>query len=159
EPVLRYYEERAPRELLLPDIPKATASLPLRFQPRAYPVLPQAAAPAIANVNLVHLFDERRLDVLACDMRAGLVLALRPYAPMPTWEVLGRVPNPAHAEVVDLDGDGVKDILVANLGSMEPTDRRAGSVVWLRGSREGRFTPITLLEGVGRVADVQAADF
>src|SRR5262249_45312294 len=58
-----------------------------------------------------------------------------------------------------LDGDGVKDILVANLGSPEPTDQRTGSVVWLRGGRDGRFTPVTLLEGVGRVADVQAADF
>src|SRR5262249_24206263 len=122
--------------------------------PRARP-----PAPAVSNVTLVPLFDDRRLDVLACDLRAGLVLALKPYAPAPAWQVLGAVPNPAHAEVVDLDGDGVKDILVANLGSAESTDRRTGSVVWLRGERDGRFTPITLLEGVGRVADVQAADF
>src|SRR5207247_6284513 len=71
----------------------------------------------------------------------------------------GSVSHPAHAEVVDLDGDGLKDILVANLGSVEPTDDRCGSVVWLRGGPDGRFTPITLLDGVGRVADVQAADF
>src|SRR5262249_60680979 len=32
-------------------------------------------------------------------------------------------------------------------------------VVGLRGSADGRFTPVTLLSGVGRVADVQAADF
>ena len=97
--------------------------------------------------------------MLACDLHAGLVMALRPYDPSPAWQVLGKVPNPAHAEVVDLDGDGVKDVLVAYLGSSEPTDRRTGSVVWLRGGPDGRFTPVTLLEGVGRVADVQAADF
>src|SRR5262249_28775923 len=73
--------------------------------------------------------------------------------------VLGEVPHPAHAEVVDLDGDGVKDILVADLGNFHPTNARVGRVVWLRGSRDGTFTPITLLEGVGRVADVRAADF
>jgi hypothetical protein len=61
--------------------------------------------------------------------------------------------------VVDLDGDGTKDILVANLGSMEPKDHDDGSVVWLRGQPGGGFTPITLLQGVGRVADVRAADF
>ncbi len=157
--VLKYYEESAPLELPVPVIPRATSPLPLHFQRTASPALAQAPVPGISNVNLVHLFDERRLDVLACDMRAGLVMALSPYAPSPAWQVLGRVPNPAHAEVVDLDGDGVKDILVANLGSMQPTDDLTGSVVWLRGSRDGRFTPITLLDGIGRVADVQAADF
>jgi hypothetical protein len=159
EQVLRYYEERAPLELSLPVIPKAPGPLPLRLRPTAYPPPPRAPDPAVANVNLVHLFDARRLDVLACDMRAGLVMALRPYAPSPAWQVLGTVPNPCHAEVVDLDGDGVKDILVANLGSMEPADHYDGSVVWLRGDGRGGFSPVPLLSALGRVADVQAADF
>jgi hypothetical protein len=157
--VIQYYEERAPLDLPLPLLPPSIGPLPVRLVPTNYPAAAQAPMPAVSNVNLVHLFDDHHLDVLACDMRAGLVLALRPYAPAPTWQILGRVPNPAHAEVVDLDGDGIKDILVANLGSMEPADHQAGSVVWLRGNRDGSFTPITLLKGVGRVADVQAADF
>jgi hypothetical protein len=159
EEVLRYYEERAPLELPRAVIERATTPLPVRFRPTTYPPLPEAAQPAISNVNLVHLFDDRRLDLLACDMRAGLVLALRPYASAPAWQVLGRVPHPCHTQVVDLDGDGVKDILVANLGSMEPADHYDGSVVWLRGRRDGSFTAIPLLTGVGRVADVRAADF
>jgi hypothetical protein len=118
----------------------------------------------VSNVNLVHLFDERRLDVLVCEMRAGQVLVLQPYTSPPAWRVLyTRGPdqgfNPAHAEVVDLDGDGVKDVLVANLGYFGPTDAPCGGVVWLRGLGDGRFEPHTLLEGVGRVADVRAADF
>jgi hypothetical protein len=159
EQVIQYYEERAPLELPLANLPRVSGSLPLHLARITYPAPPGVKEPAIANVNLVHLFDERRLDVLACDMRAGLVLALRPYESSPGWQVLGTVPNPCHAEVVDLDGDGVKDILVANLGSMEPDDHHKGSVVWLRGQRSGGFIPITLLDAVGRVADVQAADF
>src|SRR5438874_9804757 len=92
-------------------------------------------------------------------MRRGQVLACRAYEPAPTWQVLANVPNPCHAELVDLDGDGIKDILVANLGSFRPTDLRCGSVVWLRRGHDGKFTSYTLLENVGRVADVQAADF
>ncbi|HLN32405.1 MAG TPA: VCBS repeat-containing protein [Gemmataceae bacterium] len=159
EQVLGYYQDNAPVELPLPAIVRATNPMPLQFRRTDVAPPVEVTAPAVANVSLVHLFDERRLDVLACDMRAGLVMALSPYAQAPAWKVLGRVPNPAHAEVIDLDGDGVKDILVANLGSMEPTDRRTGSVVWLRGSPDGRFTPVTILDGIGRVADVQAADF
>jgi hypothetical protein len=140
-------------------MPRAAGPLPLRLRQLTYPALRQAPEPTIANVNLVHLFDDRCLDVLACCVRAGLVLALRPYVSSPEWQVLGRVPHPCHAEVVDLDGDGIKDVLVANLGSMEPADHSAGSVVWLRGQPDGGFTPITLLKNVGRVADVQAADF
>jgi hypothetical protein len=100
-----------------------------------------------------------RPDVIACDMRSGRVASLRLTDPTPTWRVLGSVPVPAHAEVADLDGDGVKDALVASLGAFYPTDGRVGGVVWLRGAADGSFTPVTLLDGVGRVADVQAADF
>jgi hypothetical protein len=159
EESIKHYEAEAPLALPAAVFQKSDKPVPVRLQPTPYPMLPQAPMPGISNVNLVHLFDKRRLDVLACDMRAGLVMALSPYAASPTWQILGRVPNPAHAEVVDLDGDGVKDILVANLGSLEPADHSAGSVVWLRGRGDGSFTPITLLDKVGRVADVQAADF
>jgi hypothetical protein len=159
EQVVRYYEERAPVELSAPAIRRATGLMPVILEPAQYPVIPEAPDPAVSNINLVHLFDERRLDVLTCDMRAGLVAVLRPYEPSPAWKVLAHVPNPCHAEVVDLDGDGIKDILVANLGSMDPADHFDGSVVWLRGDGDGAFTPITLLKNIGRVADVQACDF
>src|SRR5262249_40869855 len=109
--------------------------------------------------NLVRLFDPRRLEVLACDMRANVVKLLKPYESTSRWQVLASLPHPVHTQVVDLDGDGIQDILVACLGEFLPTDRRCGKVVWLRGDKTGRFTPITLLEGVGRVADVRAADF
>jgi hypothetical protein len=159
EEVIRHYEERAPLELALPTLSRAAGPVPVHFQPIGCPTLKVAPAPAVANVNLVHLFDDRRLDVLACDMRAGLVMALSPYTSSPEWQVLAHVPNPCHTEVVDLDGDGIKDILVANLGSMQPADHYNGSVVWLRGTGDGKFKPITLLKNVGRVADVQACDF
>jgi hypothetical protein len=65
----------------------------------------------------------------------------------------------ARAEVVDLDGDGIKDIVLACLGSFLATDDRVGSVVFLKGAKDGTFQAVTLLDGIGRVADVRAADF
>jgi hypothetical protein len=162
--VVEYFQQQAPEALPSAKFETAATPVPVHFERTSFPVPPGAAPVAISNVNLVHLFDDRRLDVLACDMYWGEVMVLSPYAKSPAWNVVYRTWadkgfNPAHAEVVDLDGDGIKDILVANLGSFAPTDRLSGSVVWLRGKPDGTFTPITLLENVGRVADVQAADF
>jgi hypothetical protein len=167
--VVRYFEDRAPEELPEAKWQTAAGPPPVTFDRTGYRGPPHPVPPAVANVNLVHLFDKDRLDVLACDMRRGQVMVLSPYAAKPAWRVLAEVPNPAHAEVVDLDQDGIPDILVANLGNFLPTDALKGSVVWLRGAADGSFTPHTLLgvaaDGkevnfpVGRVADVQAADF
>jgi hypothetical protein len=120
---------------------------------------PGAAPPAVSHPNHVHLSDPKRTDLLACEMRHGLVMALTPSDAKSQWRVLGKVSNPAHAEVVDLNKDGIPDVLVADLGSFPPADRLCGRVVWLRGNKDGSFTPFTLLKDVGRVADVRAADF
>jgi hypothetical protein len=157
--VVAYYENRAPDVLpVLTQVVPATPA-PVAFEQAAFADPSRSTFPRVANVNLVHLSDPRKLDLLVCDMYSGRVMAMKPYEKTPTWRTLGEVSHPAHAEVVDLDGDGIPDVLVANLGSFEPTDTRCGSVVWLRGDAAGNFTAIPLLEGVGRVADVQAADF
>jgi hypothetical protein len=156
--VVRYFEEQAPEELPAAIIKNEKGQPPVAFE-RMEVAASGNAPPAISNVNLVHLFDEKRLDVLACDMLSGEVLVYRPYEAKPSWRVISKVPFPAHAEVVDLDGDGTKDILVASLGSPVSTEDRCGSVVWLKGDGKGSFTAHTLLNGVGRVADVQAGDF
>jgi hypothetical protein len=159
ESVVQYYEKRAPLEwpLVVPHISSRPLPVPLQLSGHRPPG--QTLTPAVSNVNLVHLFDKRRLDILVCDMRSDQVMVMRPYESTPAWQVLGRVPRPAHAEVVDLDGDGILDIVVACLGTFSAADGQVGRVVWLRGAADGTFTPYTLLQGVGRVADVQAADF
>jgi hypothetical protein len=163
--VVRYYEKQAPEELEHARITPAAQPLTLKFRKQSYPNPPDGGKPAISHVNLVRLppagkpADKEPLSILACDMQTGRVLHLRPNDSKPEWKVLARLKNPAHAEVLDLDRDGIADIIVADLGSFPPTDRKCGSVVWLRGKADGSFTPITILENVGRVADVRAADF
>ncbi len=159
ESVVQYYEKRAPEEFPSHEEPVTLGSIPVDFRRLGFQLPEPFQHSAIANVNLVHLFDKKKLDILVCDVQYGRVLVLSPYLSPPSWKTIGNVLAPAHAEVVDLDGDGIPDVIVASLGSFSPTDDLVGGVVWFRGRPDGTFTPITLLKGVGRVADVQAADF
>lgn len=158
--VVEYYRRRAPEKLPVLERVSVAGECPVQFEKRVYRLDHASLTPAISSVKFAHLSDDRNLDVIACDMLNGRVLRLNPAKPGAKLEVVTEfVPNPAHAEVVDLDRDGIKDLLVANLGCEVPTNKRLGSVVWLRGERDGSFRPFTLVAGLGRVADVQATDF
>jgi hypothetical protein len=159
ESVIRYYERRAP-ETLPPQTMAANAPgpSPVRFERRGIPLPDAAAAPGVSNVQLVRLSGAAQPDVLVCDAGGKQVLLLTP-GPEPKWRVLAKGVCAARAVVTDLDGDGVPDIVLACLGSYQATDNLVGSVVWLKGSADGSYAPVTLLDGVGRVADVQVADF
>ena len=50
------------------------------------------------------------------------------------------------------------DFLIGDLGQFQPGDHHKGAVVWLRGKRDGNYSPGTLT-GWPRVADVEATDF
>jgi hypothetical protein len=135
----------------------------VNWTPRGYSVPSKPPTPSVVNVSIVQLTDSEKSQILICDCnpltQEGEILLLNPHANPRQWTTLAKVPAPAHAEVVDLDADGSKDVLVACLGDFYPTNDKVGSVVWLRGKGDGTFEPVTLLQDVGRVADVQAADF
>ena len=157
--VIQYFVSRAPETLDRMDSAVGPASGPVVFEPRSIYFTQPDWSPGIANVNFVPSLEDGTLDLLVCDMRKGQVLIFDPDQPDQKRPPLARIPHPCHTEVIDLDRDGIRDLLVANLGTFYPSNDRQGSVVWLRGDGTGGFTPLPLLENVGRVADVQAADF
>ncbi len=159
EEAVSYYTSRAP-EALPPSIStvgNGPGSLRVDRVPLKLNGLPHF--PGTANLHFVHLYDDLRFDLLICEMRFGMVLVMQPYLSFDKIGLIARVPHPCHAEVVDLDRDGRRDILVANLGTVTPSDVTEGSIVWLRGTEGGAFESIPLARELGRVADVQAADF
>jgi hypothetical protein len=117
--------------------------------------------PLITNVQIVDLDGDGIRDVIACDARRNRVIWYR-QAPRGQWteHVLGDrdLPAPCHTRVVDLNGDGKPDIVVAVLGSVWPTNDRAGQVVWLENRGNGEFKTHVILDDLRRVADVQAGD-
>jgi hypothetical protein len=152
-----FYRRRSPDAL--PRLGPDPAESPIRFERQSIG-RPPGDVSRIANVQVVDLFGEGRPGLLVCDAEAGDVIFLR-RSQEGLWEetVLAHTGPAAHAEVFDYHGDGHLDIVVAVLGSTKPTDDKCGKVVLLLNDGHGGFKAKTILEGVGRVADVRHADF
>lgn len=157
ESILRYYESRAPLALPLPD-PWPAPDSKITFARRSLSPADPPSDPAVSNVRFASLDGGPRLDLIVCDMRYGLVLRGDLSDAAAKLQPIAQVPHPAHAEVVDLDGDGIRDLVVADLGEFYPGDHTRGAVVWLKGLPGGGFANYSL-GGFPRVADVEAADF
>jgi hypothetical protein len=159
EKILAYYEGAAPQELPPPAAWPEPSNEPVAFARHSMGLAGTTVLPIVANVRLFTMKAERGLEVFAADMSNGLILRGSPAKPEAGLEIVARVPNPCHVQAVDLDKDGIMDLLVANLGGVTPGDHKRGSVVWLKGKADGTFESRTLVSGLPRVADVQAADF
>jgi hypothetical protein len=116
--------------------------------------------PVITNVQILDFDRDGLNDILACDARRQCLVLLRQTGPN-IWseQVLADdLAAPAHATVVDLDGDGDRDVLVCVLGDLFPNDGMIGQLIWLEQTPQG-FIRHILLDDVRRVADCQPGDF
>ncbi|KAF1685979.1 hypothetical protein B1992_09745 [Pseudoxanthomonas broegbernensis] len=135
------------------------------------PYLPPAASPVAFRVSTIGAGSDAPLvtniapgltgaptDFLVAD--AGQRQVMRVWHEDGRWKerALADMAVPVHTQVVDLDGDGIQDILVAELGELPPSGKKVGKVVVLRGQASGEFVRHTLVEGLGRVTDVRAVD-
>ena len=101
--------------------------------------------------------DTGRLRI--SDMSNGKIWFIEP-ATSTVRPLANSCTNPAVSCICDLDGDGKSDVVIADLGSFFPEDHHRGKVVWIAGAdRDLVHTETTILQNVGRIADVRAADF
>jgi hypothetical protein len=154
-----YWASRAPEHLELHPETTGSPPSPLPFERREIRLPGIPGAPAVSNVSFVRLGDDRPTQLLVSDMRHGVVVLWTPSQSEEPAKVIGHVPHPTRTHVVDLDGDGILDILVANLGVFWNVDTDQGSVVWLRGLGNDEFETHVLVDGISRVNDLRAADF
>ncbi len=155
--VLPYYTSRAPERLPAPEPWPAASESPVRFTRSSLTLPDTPGGPGVSNVQLVDLDGDKRLDLLGADMRGSVIFRGLPVGGA-KLSVVSDIPHPAHVAVADLDKDGRNDLLVADLGNFFPSDEKKGAAVWLRVLDGGKYASMWL-DGWGRVADVETADF
>lgn len=158
--VIEYFRRQAPDRITLPSPPPPSASP--RFVRAEFTWL--SSAPAQTGVaHILPLSSSAPGVELVCsDMKQGFVSWLTIKDREVTVGRQHNLRHPDHVCQTDLDADNRTDYLVADLGSFVPEDHDKGRVVWLHQTMEGdavSWTETVLLDGVGRVADAQPADF
>jgi len=143
-----WYESRAPERLLMEPPITRNEPPPLRFESRSIR-LGRASGSGVATVGRVG-------SLLAVpNMALGSVhLVSRTTGP----RLIGQAGHPARVSAADLDGNGLDDLLIADLGDMMPTDDPTGRVLIALQLQVDEFEIRTLASGIGRVADVRPMD-
>ncbi len=161
--VIAFFEKSAPEAL--PPIESTANSGPgsLKMNCTRVQLHEAHAFPSISQVD-VHSFADESGSVpriVFCDMRVGFVGTVEPNLTTgrTNVEILVRARHPAHVEMVDLDNDGLLDILVSDLGTVTPSDALVGSLEFFRQLPSGKYDQQTLIEGSGRVSEARSADF
>jgi hypothetical protein len=155
---LRYLVKNAPDHLAAPERWPDPSESPVKFTHYGLSVPDMPNDPAVSNVELVDFDGDGKLDVLATEMRQGVVFWGHPQVPGSPLTEISSIPHPDHVTLADVDKDGIEDLLVADLGQFFPADHHDGAVIWMRGLGNGKFSGFWL-DGWPRVADVETADF
>jgi len=157
EAVLPYYLSRAPEHLPAPERWPDPQESPVRFVRHTLSMPDMPGTPAVSNLHLADMDGDKQLDVVGSDMRQGVIFTGHPATAGPL-SVIASIPHPAHVTLADVDKDGLKDLLVGDLGTFFPEDHHQGAVIWLRRLANGKFGSFWL-DGWPRIASVDAADF
>ncbi|MEZ5071586.1 MAG: VCBS repeat-containing protein [Bacteroidales bacterium] len=116
--------------------------------------------PMISHLVPEDLDDDGLLDVIVCDALDNFISWIRQEPDGSFREIIlaEELIAPAHAQVYDFDQDGDKDILVAVLGLLYPSNDKIGSVVVLENQGDFTFTKRVVADHIARVSDVRAGD-
>ncbi|MSR60160.1 MAG: VCBS repeat-containing protein [Planctomycetaceae bacterium] len=159
EKVVTFFRSQAPDEIVLASVPDEASPSPVTFRPTRSAAATGSENIFVASVRWDVLVTGERPELLVCDIWTGRIQTARPNRDQMVLQPIAQLLNPPHAVPVDLDGDGRLDLVVAELGRFLPDDHFEGRVTWLRRTVDGQFEPIVLQAGLGRVADVEPADF
>lgn len=157
--VIKYFVSQAPEKHQLPTQVANVPTGPLTFRKQEFPRQAADQIPGVSDLNWIAGSDPPK-ELLISDLGSGEVGRVLFSAGKPKIESLAKMKHPAHIERVDFNQDQYDDYLIADLGSFGPKDHDRGTVTLLMFDNKTKgYEPHPLQTGLGRVADVKAADF
>ncbi|MDC0254966.1 VCBS repeat-containing protein [Bacteriovoracales bacterium] len=176
---LRFYNE-SPYKLdkaSIPDLQSVITeytkkSVPLKKYVEGYPqpdlklhksfskkMLGEKAIPALSHIQYVDWKEEGKTSrrVFMSDMARGGISYFD--LDKKTYTQVFKVRHPSHFDIVDLNKDGLMDLVVSDLGMLMTVTTKEGKIYWFENQGKGKFKKHVLAENLGRCADVRAGDF
>jgi hypothetical protein len=154
--VAEWYESRALDELPVEFRLSRNEPGPLRFS-RGLIRLGPESGPGVATVQRLESGLIPGVDPMlaAPNMANGSIHLFNPQ-----WGArrIGAVEHPARVVSGDLDGDGLPDLVISDLGDPMPSDELVGRLVVGINGGDGEFALETALDRIGRVADARPVD-
>ncbi|MCK5101849.1 MAG: VCBS repeat-containing protein [Cyclobacteriaceae bacterium] len=116
--------------------------------------------PMISHIIVEDLDNDGLMDVVVCDAKDNFISWIRQFpVNVYTEKILAKdLIAPAHVQAFDFDNDGDKDLMVAVLGLLYPSNDKIGSVVILENDGQYHFKDHVVVEKIARVSDVRAGD-
>ncbi len=116
--------------------------------------------PGVTHIEQVNLRGSKN-EMLVSDFHQGRVRWLGncdASGECDSEDLAGTFTNPTRTAVADMDGDGRRDVIVADIGSLFPIEEPVGTVKVLYGRSGGGFEQEDILTFIGRVVCATPAD-
>lgn len=149
-----------------PDAAPADAGMPVDapmpgvvwFSREDYlPPPPGLASTATANIRRTDFEGDGIEDLVVTQANAGII-TVAPLCPGCSPVDLAIGAQPVRGQAIDLDGNGLRDLLVADIGSLGPTTDLFGKVLLVEHPGASDQVVTTLLENVGRTVCAESVD-
>lgn len=104
---------------------------------------------------------ENQLQFLVSDAEAGeLRLLGGKVGELDAWQeqTVAEIALPVAVDLLDMNSDGLDDLVVADLGELPPNGNPSGRVYLLLNKGKGLYEQRLLVEKLGRVSDINALD-
>ena len=114
----------------------------------------------IANIRLADLDDNGIEEIFSTYPLDGKVIrALCDGGECVENEFNENLTAPVRTHVVDIDGDGLKDLIVSDIGILPPIDDLVGKIVLFKATENGGFTSSIIIDNIGRATCAESGDF